>query len=163
MKESTEPLNVKNFAVIHNSFSYESSSRTILLLCLSTSTWITYLDLFLPPPFSFFQPLSIVKRKKKRPTSGEWIKKAWKMGARSGSKRKFPIAISGYISWEIFGLEPPADDASERCGTANLIPPSRADVLYPDILYTAKHNAPSAIAGRAPLSITFASSTRWWE
>lgn len=32
------------------------------------------------------------------------------------------------------------------------------DVLHPDILYTAKHNAPSAVLGRAPLSITFASS-----
>lgn len=39
-----------------------------------------------------------------------------------------------------------------------LSPSPLVDVLYPDILYTAKHNAPSAIPGRAPLSITFASS-----
>lgn len=90
MKESTEPLNVKNFAVIHNSFSYESSSRTILFLCLSTSTWITYLDLFLPSPFSFFQPLSIVKRKKKKTDIGRMDKEGVENGSEIGFETKVP-------------------------------------------------------------------------
>jgi hypothetical protein len=54
-------------------------------------------------------------------------------------------------------------------GTANIHPsigsfhpasPELGVVHRPDILYTAKHNAPSAISGYAPLSITFALLSR---
>lgn len=92
MKESTEPLNVKNFAVIHNSFSYETS-RT-----------------YDPPPLSIHRlPISIIfllplsfstafnretKKKKKKPISGEMDKEGVENGSEIGFETKvavFPI------------------------------------------------------------------------